>query len=141
MKNIFPFPLLLMTCMLLAKDRPRVTIEVVDSTVGETTVSKYVYPTKGKSRTSCIGGQCETETAPGHAGYVDKSRAPQVDVHVILPDGSKAILRCVGNEKNCVSLGRGSYPAEVTNGNTALIFVKDLAGKERKIKYKHAGSW
>jgi len=52
-----------------------------------------------------------------------------------MADGTRVTLWCQAGLRKCVSLQPGSYSAEV-DGNTVWMYVRELSGKERKIKYK-----
>ena len=52
-----------------------------------------------------------------------------------MPDGVHTTLWCQAQFRNCASLEAGYYAAQV-KGNTVWIYIRDVSGKEHKIKYK-----
>lgn len=52
-----------------------------------------------------------------------------------MADGTHVTLWCQVGFRQCVSLKAGSYSAEV-DGNTVWMYIRDLSGKEHKVKYK-----
>jgi hypothetical protein len=108
---------------LVAKDKPRITIQVVESSTSSTLAPAWTQLTKDK------------EEPP--------REVPQVHVKAIMPDGRHVILWCQGvfTWTRCKPLGAGSYSAEVSS-NSVLVYTYDLSGKEQHpAKYSYAGDW
>jgi hypothetical protein len=152
--------ILLATTPLLAKDKPRITIQVVKSQASTYQRSYVVAGRKSTSYTNCntlgnINGtatsygtgttnvnasansntNCTTTTNPGVAPHEVTETIAQEYVGVLLPDGRKAVLWCQEGFRKCLSLAPGQYQAEVS-GNALFVYVPELSGKERKVKYK-----
>lgn len=143
-----------------AKDKPRITIQVVNS---EATQRQYTYTTpgrKGTAQTDCATNgttngaindygvgpiqtnsntnantNCTTTTTAATAPQTHVRSITQEHVSAILPDGRHVILWCQEGYRRCDDLQHGSYEAEV-DGNSLFVFVHELSGKERKIKYR-----
>jgi hypothetical protein len=143
-----------------AKDKPRITIEVVNS---ETSQRQYTYTTpgrKGTSETNCTTNgttngtindygvgpiqtnstgnadtNCATTKTAATPPQTHVSSITQEHVNAILPDGRQVTLWCQEGFRHCDNLLPGKYEAE-TDDNALFVFVHDLSGKERKIKYK-----
>jgi hypothetical protein len=156
---------LLLLCFAIAvsaKDKPRITVQVVDT---QTSERQYTYTTRGTagtSSTTCntngngtvygtssgstIDGtintssntNCTTTTQPGTPPTTQVRSITQEHVRVIMADGTHVTLWCQAGFRSCASLRPGSYSAEV-KGNTVWIYAHDLSGKEHKIKYKAVG--
>ena len=152
MRSIAILPLLLAT-VALAKDTPRVTIQVVDSKASVREWDQYIPGTSGTSNTKCdsntSGGNtagvtgsanCTTNSNPGSPARTVTHRFQQQHVRAIMPNGEHVTLWCEAGFRKCVSLSPGEYQAEV-KGNTAWIVARELDGKERKIKYQSVGGW
>jgi len=142
-----------------AKVKPRITIQVTGSETSERHWTQYVPGQNGTSHTNCNtrGPSYETATAYGNtvnsnaSGYSNTSCSTttsaatpartvehsitQEQVGAVLPDGRVAVLWCQNGFRKCEYLQPGKYDAEI-DGNTMFVFVPDLSGKERKIKYK-----
>jgi hypothetical protein len=149
--------LLLLATLALAKDKPRITIQVVDS---QTSVRQFAYNLPGtasNSTTNCNGSatatapgggvvtangttNCRTTTTPGAPSRAVVRSIPQAHVHAIMPDSRQITLWCQQGFRRCSTLSAGTYNAEV-DGNTVWIFAHDLGGKEHKVKYHYIGGW
>lgn len=143
-----------------AKGKPRITIEVVNS---EASQREYTYTTPGRngtSQTNCSTNgttngtitdtgtgpiftnsrgsadtNCQTTTAPPTPPQTHVRTITQEHVSAILPDGRHVILWCQEGFRLCDDLQPGNYEAEI-DGNSLFLFVHELSGKERKIKYR-----
>ena len=159
--SAFLFTLLLVFAVgASAKDKPRVTIEVVNS---EASQRQYTYTApgrKGTSETNCntngttngtindygvgpiytnstgsANTNCTTTTAAATPPRTYVRSITQEQVSAILPDGRQVTLWCQAGFRRCDDLRPGKYEAEI-DGNSLFVFVHELSGKERKIKYK-----
>jgi len=143
-----------------AKDKPRITIEVINSEVSQ---KQYTYTTpgrKGTSETNCntngttngtindygvgpiqtnstgnANTNCTTTTAAATPPRTYVRSITQEQVSAILPDGRQVTLWCQAGFRRCDDLRPGKYEAEI-DGNSLFVFVHELSGKEHKIKYK-----
>ncbi|MHB1938587.1 MAG: tetratricopeptide repeat protein [Acidobacteriaceae bacterium] len=143
-----------------AKEKPRITIQVVNS---EATQRQYTYTTpgrKGTAQTNCTTNgttngtindygvgpiqtnstgnantNCTTTTTAATPPQTYVRSIAQEHVSAILPDGRQVTLWCQQGYRRCDDLQPGSYEAEV-DGNSLFVFVHELSGKERKIKYR-----
>ena len=142
-----------------AKDKPRVTVQVVETeTSGRQ--SSYVVPgTESKSTTTCnksasetVYGKdngrtvkeavdtdststCTTTARPATPPTTQVRSIRQENVEAIMADGTHVTLWCQAGFRQCISLKAGYYSAEV-DGNTVWMYIRDLSGKEHKVKYK-----
>jgi hypothetical protein len=153
-------PILLATTPLFAKDEPRITIQVVKSQASTYQRSHMVSGRTSTSYTNCntlgnVNGtatsygtgttnvnafgnsntNCTTTTNPGTPPHEVTRTITQEYVGALLPDGRKAVLWCQEGFRKCLSLAPGPYQAEI-RGNALFIYVPELSGKERKVKYK-----
>ena len=140
-----------------AKDKPVVTIQVVDTAASQ---RQWSYTTPGsasRSDTYCngnatatnLGGgmttangttNCTTTTRPGSAPVTHTRNIAQEHVHVVMPDGSRVTLWCQAGFRHCACLQPGSYTAELSR-NVVWMHAHDLEGKDHKIKYDAVGGW
>ena len=142
-----------------AKDKPRVTVRVVDTETSERQSSYIVPGTDAKSTTTCdksasqtvytkdngrttkeavdsdSTSTCTTVARPATPATTQVRSIRQENVEAIMEDGTHVTLWCQAGFRQCVSLKAGSYSAEV-DGNTVWMYLRDLSGKEHKIKYK-----
>lgn len=149
-----------MTIAAFAKDKPRITIEVVNS---EASQRQYTYTTpgrKGTSETNCstngtsngtindygvgpiqtrstdnASTNCTTTTTAPTPPQTYVRSITQEHVSAVLPDGRYVTLWCQEGFRKCDNLQPGKYEAEI-DGNSLFVFAHDLSGKEHKIKYK-----
>jgi hypothetical protein len=141
----------------IAKDKPRITIQVMDT---ETSTRQFTYNVPGTnahSTTNCNGNataidtgggmatangttNCTTTTTPGTAPSTRVREIPQAHVHAIMPNGTHITLWCQSGFRRCNTLSAGYYSAEI-DGNSVWMFGHDLGGKEHKIKYHYVGGW
>jgi hypothetical protein len=141
----------------LAKDKPRITLQVVDAQKSQRQWTHYDPGTPARSTTDCdtnatandygtgtttINGttNCSTVTQPGRAPATRVHSVEQTHVRAIMPDGTHVTLWCQAGFRHCSSPSPGYYSAEV-NGNTVWMYGHDLSGKEHKIKYHWVGGW
>lgn len=141
----------------LAKDKPRIAVEVVETQTTERQVTYTVPGSASHSITNCngnatainLGGSmatasgnsnCTTTTTPGRPPRNVVSSIEQTHVRVIMPDGRHATLWCQGGFRSCHTLEAGHYDAQV-DGNTVWMYTYDLGGKEHKTKYRYEGGW
>ncbi len=143
-----------------AKDKQRITIEVVNS---EASQRQYTYTTpgwKGTSETNCntngttngtisdygvgpiqthstdnASTNCTTSTTPATPPQTYVRSITQEHVSAILPDGRQVTLWCQEGFRHCDYLLPGRYEAEI-DGNALFVLVRDLSGKERRVKYR-----
>lgn len=149
--------LLLLSTIALAKDKPRITIQVVDTQTSTRERTYYVPGTNAQSRTNCdsnataidLGGgmasangttNCTTTTTPGRPASTGVRYIPQAHVHAVMPDGTHVTLWCQQGFRRCETLNTGSYVAEI-DGNSVWMYGHDLSGKEHKVKYRYVGGW
>ena len=146
-----------------AKDKPRITIEVVNS---ETSQRQYTYTApgrKGTSETNCTTNgttngtindygvgpiqtnstgnantNCTTTTTAATPPQTQVRSITQEHVYAILPDGRQLTLWCQNGFRRCDYLQPGEYEAQI-DGNALFVFGHEFSGKERKIKYKVVG--
>ena len=142
-----------------AKDKPRVTVQVVDTETSERQTSYTVAGTDAKSITTCnksasqtvyakdngravkedvdtdSTSTCTTTARPATPPTTQVRSIRQENVDAIMADGTHVTLWCQAGFRQCVSLKAGHYSAEV-DGNTVWMYLRDLSGKEHKIKYK-----
>ncbi len=141
----------------LAKDNPKITIQVVGSQ-SSTRQYTYVIPgTNEHSTTNCNGSAtatetgggtviangsstCNTTTTPARPPSTGAINIAQSHVHAIMPNGTHITLWCQAGWRHCSTPNSGNYTAEV-DGNTVWLHVYDLGGKEHRIKYHYVGGW
>ena len=146
------------------KEKPRVTIQVVETNTSERQYAYTVPGTAGTSTTNCdtngngsvygtnnggtVNGtvntnsntNCTTTSQPGTPARTGTRSIIQEHVQAIMPDGMHVTLWCQVGFRKCDSLQPGNYSAEV-DGNAVWMYVHDLSGKEHRIKYKYVGGW
>jgi hypothetical protein len=142
-----------------AKEKPRVTIQVVDAETSAREIPYTVAGTPAVSKTTCNENGNQTIYAKDNGrtvkGEVDTSKTSscttvsqpatppttqvrsirQENAQAIMADGTRVTLWCQQGLRKCVSLQPGNYSAEV-DGNTVWVYIRDLSGKESKFKYK-----
>ena len=142
-----------------AKDKPRVTVQVVETETSERQSSYVVPGTDAKSTTTCNKSASETVYAKDNGRTVKEAvdtdststctttarpatppttqvrSIRQENVEAIMADGTHVTLWCQAGFRQCISLKAGYYSAEV-DGNTVWMYIRDLSGKEHKVKYK-----
>jgi hypothetical protein len=108
----------------IAKDKPRIMIQVVGTDASTRQVTYYVPGTNGHSETNCdgnataidVGGgvttangttKCTTTTTPGTPATTGVRNIPQAHVHAILPDGRHITLWCQAGWRKCDTLSAG----------------------------------
>lgn len=143
--------------VLVAKDKPRIDLKVVDTQTSEKEYMQYVPGTPAKSTTNCdssatvYGGggiatgngttNCTTTTTPGTAPTTVRRSIEQAHVRAIMPDGRRVTLWCQQGFRRCSNLSPGTYTTEL-DGNSVWIEVFELDGvKKHKIKYRFEGGW
>jgi hypothetical protein len=141
----------------LAKDKPRITIQVVTTHTSERQYSYTIPGTGAQSSTNCNSNataidtgagtatangttNCETTTTPGSPPQTVVNSIPQVHVYAVMPNNAHVTLWCQRGFRQCRTLEAGSYFAEVS-GDTLWVYGHDLEGKEHKIKYHAVGGW
>src|SRR6266568_4500073 len=151
--------LLSISVPLVAKDKPAITIQVVDSntwhrdlafqhaatasqtncntsgTTNGTVTDDSVYATTN-STTNCA-------TTPGTPAYTSHTYIAQDTTHAIMPDGTHVVLWCQNGFRKCSSLAPGSYRAEADGDNAVRVYVYSLIThkSQGKIKYHVVGTW
>lgn len=147
-----------------AKDKPRITVQVVGTQSSEQPETYTTRGTAAISTTNCntngngsvdgtddgstINGtldthsttNCTTTSQPGRPATTHTLYYLQENVQAIMPDGTHVTLWCQVGFRKCDSLRPGYYSAEIA-GNTVWMYAHDLSGKEHKIKYKYVGGW
>src|SRR6266403_1165013 len=126
-----------------AKDKPRVTVQVVETETSERRSSYVVPGTDAKSTTTCnksaidtdSTSTCTTTARPATPPTTQVRSIRQENVEAIMADGTHVTLWCQAGFRQCISLKAGYYSAEV-DGNTVWMYIRDLSGKEHKVKYK-----
>jgi len=151
------FCFLLLATAAVGKDKPKITIQVVDTQASERQYSYVVPGTAAQSTTNCnsnatamaIGDNmttangttnCRTTTTPGRPARTVVNSIPQEHVHAIMPEGTHVTLWCQRGFRQCRYLNPGTYAAQLS-GDTLWVYGHDLGGKEHKIKYHAAGGW
>ena len=143
---------------LLAKDRPTLQIQVVDTQTSQREFTQYIPGTPAESTTNCdssatvygtgsgtarVNGttNCTTTTTPGRAPRTVLNSIEQTHVRGIMPGGGHITLWCQQGFRRCSKLTPGSYTSELA-GNSIWIQVYDLDSKTKhKIKYRFEGGW
>jgi hypothetical protein len=151
------------------KDKPTITIEVVDSqsstrqfsytTPGSAGTSKTTCATNGTANTygnaSTYGNNtsyngstdvnantnCTTTSTAATPAQRQVGYIAQEHVHAIMPDGSHITLWCQAGFRKCANLRPGTYTAEIDGGSSLWIHALDLSQKVHKIKYRDVGGW
>jgi TPR repeat protein len=143
-----------------AKDKPRITIQIVNSEASQREYTRTIPGRRGTAETNCttngttngtindygIGPiqtnsdnhantNCTTTTTAATPPRTVTRSITQEHVSAIMPDGRHVILWCQQGYRRCDDLQPGNYEAEI-DGNALFIFVHELTGKERKVKYK-----
>ena len=140
----------------VAKNKPKISIQVVDTQTSERQFSYNVPGRPAQSTTNCngsataigLGGMatangttnCTTTTTAERPARTVVRSIPQAQVHAIIPDGTHITLWCQQGFRHCDILAAGSYSAEV-DGSSVWIYAHELGGKEHKIKYRYVGGW
>lgn len=144
----------------LAKDKPKITIEVVNSETSQREYTRTIPGRKGTAQTNCTTNgttngtindygagpiqtnstgnantNCTTTTTAATPPRTVTQSMTQEHVYAILPDGRRVILWCQEGFRRCDNLQPGKYEAEI-DGNALLVYVPELSGKERRIKYR-----
>jgi hypothetical protein len=143
---------------LLAKDKPKLNIQVVDTQTSEREFTQYIPGTPATSTTNCdsnatvygtgggtaIGNGTKistTKTTPGRPASTVQNSIEQTHVRAIMPDGRHITLWCQQGFRRCSKLTPGSYSGELA-GNSVWMQVYDLDGTTKhKIKYRFEGGW
>jgi hypothetical protein len=143
-----------------AKDKPRITIEVLNSEASQRQYTRIIPGSKGTSETNCTTNgntygtatdygvgithinantnantNCTTTTTPSTPPQTYVRSIRQEHVSAILPDGRQVTLWCQQEYRRCDDLLPGRYEAEI-DGNSLFVYVHDVSGKEHKTKYK-----
>ena len=79
---------------------------------------------------------CNTTSIPATPPQTYTNYIQQEYIKAVLPNGSQITLWCQAGFRKCYQLQPGYYDAEITGGNTVMVIVTDLQGKERKVKYR-----
>src|SRR6266849_2471683 len=169
MKKISCILVISLAALAFGKDKPTITIQIVDS---QSSTRQFSYTTPGRagtSNTTCnTNGTADTygnATSYGnntnYSGSTNlnantacstTSTAPtppqthvgniaQEHVHAIMPDGSHIALWCQAGFRRCANLRPGTYTAEIDGGSSLRIYAVDLSQKVHKIKYRDVGGW
>jgi len=161
--SLFAIPVLclfLVSPATFAKDKPRITIEVVNSETSQREYTRTIPGRKGTSETSCdtngttngtindsgvgpiqtnstgkANTNCTTTTTAATPPQTRTELITQEHVYAILPDHRQVILWCQEGFRRCDNLQPGKYEAEI-DGNALFVYVPELSGKERRVKYR-----
>jgi len=134
--------LLLVSTCLFAESKKTVTINVVDAKTWDDPRPFTVPGTPSRSDTNCTGSidgsggiyqNCTTTTTPGTPNQTYDYSVAQVELHVIMPDGSKIKVWCQQQFRRCSNLHLGAYQAEI-NGRTIWIYAYRHIGGPRYTK-------
>jgi len=144
---------------LLAKDKPTLTIQVVDSNSWQRDVAIHHAGTASQTNCNTSGNTNGTvtdtsvyattnsttdcTTTPGHAPYTSHVYIAQDTTHAIMPDGTHVLLWCQRGFRKCSSLTPGTYQAEADGDNALRVYVYSLVthNPQGKIKYRVTGTW
>lgn len=143
-----------------AKEKPRVTIQVLGSEASQRQYTRTIPGRKGTSQTNCtttgtsngtindygVGPiqtnsnssadtNCTTTTTAATPPQTVTRYITQEHVNAVMPDGRQVVLWCQEGFRRCDSLQPGEYQAEI-DGNAIWVIIHELSGKERKVKYK-----
>lgn len=144
---------------LLAKDKPTLTIQVVDSNTWQRDVA--IHHSRTASQTNCntsgntngtvtdssvyatTNSTTNCTTTPGAPAYTSHMYIAQETTHAIMPDGTHVLLWCQRGFRKCISLAPGAYQAEADGDNALRVYVYSLVTHKQmgKIKYRVAGTW
>ena len=149
-----------LSCLpVLGKDKPTITIEVVDSNTWQrqfdirhggtasqtncntngntngTITDSSVYATKNAT-TNCT-------TTPVSPAYTTQVSIAQDTTRAIMPDGTHVLLWCQRGFRKCSTLTPGTYQAEADGDNALKVHVYSLVTHkpQGKIKYHVTGTW
>jgi hypothetical protein len=130
---------------LLAKDKPTIKIQVVETQTSQREFAMYYPGTPAKSTTNCdiheTTADFTTTTTPGREPSTVINSIEQAHVKAIMQDGRHVTLWCQHGVRRCKKLTPGYYNAELA-GNSVWIQVYDLDGTTmHKIKYRYEGGW
>jgi hypothetical protein len=144
---------------LFAKDKPTLTIQVVDSNTSQKDVAIHLAGTASQTNCDTSGNTNGTitdtfvyattnsttncTTTPGSPAYTSHMYIAQENTHAILPDGTRVLLWCQKGFRKCSSLAPGTYQAEADGDNALRIYVYSLITHkpQGKIKYRVMGTW
>jgi hypothetical protein len=153
---------LLLVCGIaaFAKDKPTITIQVLGSETSQREHTRIIPGRNGTSETNCTTNgtssgtvndygvgpiqtnstgnastNCTTTTTAATPPQTVTRYVTQEHVAAVMPDGRQVTLWCQQGFRKCEYLEPGEYQAEI-DGNALFVFVHELSGKERKIKYR-----
>jgi hypothetical protein len=160
MRNVARFIMVIcLSLPLLAKDKPTITIQVVDSNTWQrdvairhaATASQTNCDTNGNTNgtitdTSVYATTNSTTnctTTPGQPAYTSHMYIAQDTTHAIMSDGTRVLLWCQKGFRKCSSLAPGTYEAEADGDNALRVYVYSLVTHkpQGKIKYHVVGTW
>jgi len=142
-----------------AKDKPRVTVHVLEAETSERESTYTVAGSPAVTKTSCANSEtqsvyakengrtlraktdtngtsnCTTVAQPAVAPSTRTLAIRQENVQAVMEDGRNVTLWCQQGWRQCVPLKPGFYSGEL-DGDAVWIYIKDLSGKEHKVKYK-----
>ncbi|MGB8581383.1 MAG: hypothetical protein WCD47_11220 [Candidatus Sulfotelmatobacter sp.] len=168
MKKLSLMVFISLAVLAFGKDKPTVTIQIVDS---QSSTREFAYTTPGRagtSNTTCntngtadtsgnatsygnntsyngstnlnANTNCTTTSTPATPPQTHVRYIAQENVQAIMPDGSHVALWCQAGLRRCANLRPGNYTAEISGGSVRL-YVYDLSQKIHKVKYKDVGGW
>jgi hypothetical protein len=143
----------------LGKDKPKITIQVVDSNNWQRqfdvhhggTASQTNCDTNGNTNgtitdssvyaTTNATTNCTTK--PGSPAYTTHGYIAQNTTHAIMPDGTHVMLWCQAGFRKCSNLAPGTYQAEADGDNALRVYVYSLVTHkpQGKLKYHVTGTW
>jgi len=157
--------LTLLCCSAIAKDKPTITIEVVDSNAWQKDVAIHHAGTASQTNCNTTGNTSGTvydtggstssldattnatttcTTTPGTPAYTTHRQIMQESIRAIMPDGTHVVLWCQAQWRKCSSLAPGSYKAEPDGKSALKLYVYSLVDRTKligKIKYHIADTW
>ncbi|MFZ0868345.1 MAG: hypothetical protein WA182_13850 [Candidatus Sulfotelmatobacter sp.] len=168
MKKLILIMFISVAALAFGKDKPTVTIQIVDSQASTREFTYTTPGTEGTSNTTCntngtadtsgnatsngdntsyngstnlnANTNCTTTSTPATPAQAHVISIAQENVHAIMPDGSHVALWCQAGWRRCANLRPGKYTAEI-DGGSVRINAFDLSQKVHKIKYKDVGGW
>jgi hypothetical protein len=136
-----------------AKDKPTITIEIVNSRAwtrdvatqhSGSSTSNTNCDTNGTINDSSVNAttNCTTRTTNNPA-YTSHTYISQESVRGILPGGQHVLLWCQNGFRKCFGLAAGTYQGEVDGDKAVRLYVYSLTTHKLmgKVKYRIVGSW
>jgi hypothetical protein len=144
---------------MLGKEKPTITIQVVDSNTWQRQFD--IHHNGTASQTNCdtnantngtvndssvyttTNATTNCTTTPGSPAYTTHGSIAQDTTHAIMPDGTRVLLWCQAGFRKCSTLAPGTYQAEADGDNALRVYVFSLVTHKPKgkIKYHVTGTW